>query len=132
MLTNPGVEGHYGGGILQWGNSSGKASAHVDEQYIDFSDITKDQKDRFPVSSLTYYKTDFGADAFEDEDREMRILFYDHYTLGDKDFGTVMKIQIYVGEDVHLNYQIGETWFSEIGSAPDGWAADMRSFVRAD
>lgn len=64
-----------------------------------FSDLTKDPKDCFPASALTYYKTDFGADAFEDEDRGMRIIFYDHYTLYDdsEGYGMLMRLLLYVG-----------------------------------
>ena len=127
-------EGTYAGGVLSWNISNPKVCIHVNEQYIDFSDLTKDQKDRFPVSSLTYSKTDFGADAFEDEDREIRILFYDNYSPNNyKDYGTVMKIQIYVGEGVSIiDYIVENVPIANIIAASDGWATDRRSFVRVD
>lgn len=131
LLNDLEIDGYYAGGLMQWRNSGGnKNYVHVNEQYIDFSDITKDQKDCFPVSALTYYKTDSGADAFVDEDREMRIVFYDRYPI--KDIENVMKIQLYVGEDTEVIKELYGMSFGEIHAAPDGWAADMRSFVKID
>ena len=125
-------EGFYNGHILSLENSKGRV--HVDEQYIDFSEVTKDQKDCFPVSELTYYETEYGADAFESEDRELRILFYKHYKPGETDYGEIIRIQAYVGMVEPETYYIGETPFAKGPSGgSDGWAVDNYiAFVRWD
>lgn len=133
LLHNYSNEGYYHGHILNIQNSKGRV--HVNEEYIDFSDVTKDQKDRFPVSSLDYYETEYGGIAFEDPDSEIRIVFYEHFRTseGGQDYGQVMKIQANVGDvEPQITY-IGNTPFAQSHSGgPDGWAADSYSFVRID
>ena len=133
LLHNFDNEGYFAGHILPWKSSSGKVYVHVNEEYIDFSDLTKDPKDCFLVSALTYYKTDFGADAFEDKDREIRIIFYDHFVLS-QDYGKVMNIQACVGMDTPAVHG-DEALYGYRGPfrADDGWAADGSvSFVKMD
>lgn len=138
FLNNSEIEGLYNGYLLTHGNSKGRV--HVDEQYIDFSDYTKDQKDRFPVSALKYYETEYGADAFEDENSGVRIVFYEHFRTydGSEDYGEVLKIQAYVGmEEPEVNYiDAGNGEKIPMGfkghyPGPDGWAVDISvAFVK--
>ena len=141
LLNNFENEGYYNGYILSHKNSKGRI--HVNEEYIDFSDFTKDQKDRFPLSALIYEDTGFGADAFVDKDRGIRILFYKHFKTyeGSEDYGEVMKIQAYVGvgqevESVYSTTSDGtKVWAGVEGhqAAPDGWAVETSAcFVKLD
>lgn len=140
LLHNFSNEGQYNGYILSWENNEG--IVHIDEEYIDFSDVTKNQKDRYPVSSLSYYETDYGAEAFEDKDSGIRFIFYQHFCTydGGEDYGEVMNIQAYVGtEEPEINYMTGTNGeqipmgFKGHSPGPDGWAADIGgSFVRLD
>lgn len=130
-LFNYDNEGYYNGDIFQMDNIRGLV--HVNEEYIDFSNLTKNQKDRFPVSALEYSKTDYGADAFTDQNSQIRFVFYDHFHTyeGSEDYGEIMHIQAYVGnEDPEITY-IGDTPFAASHSpGPDGWAADDKSYTR--
>ncbi|MCI9502500.1 MAG: zinc ribbon domain-containing protein [Hungatella sp.] len=118
------TEGYYHGHILSIDTLKGVV--YVDEQYIDFSGITKNQKDRFPVSDLIYYESEYGADVFEDPDSERRILFYKHFKAdGNTDYGEMMRIQAYVGMVELETAAFGNTSIAAShNSAPDGWAAD--------
>lgn len=140
LLHNFDNEGQYNGYIFSWENNKG--IVRIDEQYIDFSDVTKNQKDRYPVSSLTYYETDYGAEAFEDKDSGIRFIFYQHFHTydGSEDYGKVMNIQAYVGtEEPEINYMTGTNGekipvgFTGHFPGPDGWAVDIvGSFVPLD
>lgn len=127
----PEHEGYYHGHILTMGNSNGEV--HVNEQYIDFSDFTKDQKDCIPVSALTYYESAYGADVFEDTDSGRRILFYKHFKVS-QDYGEMMRVEAYVGSvEPEITY-VGDTPFAANHQPDsDGWAADVNiAFVRVD
>ena len=132
-LFNYANEGYYNGDILQMKN--GRGLVHVNEEYIDFSDLTKNPKDRFPVSALEYSVTDYGADAFTDPNSQIRFLFYDHYKTSDdgEDYGEILHIQAYVGNiEPEIEY-IGDTPFTvSHDPGPDGWAADDKSYTRLD
>ncbi len=133
VLFNYSNEGYYNGDILQMNNPRGLV--HVDEEYIDFSNLTKNQKDRFPVSALEYSVTDYGADAFTDTNNQIRFIFYDHYKTSDdgEDYGEILHIQAYVGHDEPEITYIGDTPFAASHSpGPDGWAADDRSYTRLE
>lgn len=124
-------EGYYNGDIFQMENIRGLV--HVNEEYIDFSNLTKNQKDRFPVSALEYSLTDYGADAFTDTNSQIRFIFYDHYKTHDEgeDYGEILHIQAYVGHDDPEIAYIGDTPFTVSHSpGPDGWAADDKSYTR--
>lgn len=138
LLHNFDNEGQYQGHIFDWQNNTGWV--HINEQYIDFTDLTKNQKDRYPVANMKYYVTDYGAEAFEDPDTGIRFIFYSHFHTYEEsqDYGEVMNIQAYVGtEEPDINY-----WSMPDGSqipmgftghypGPDGWAVEISgSFVR--
>lgn len=140
-LHNWDIEGQYKGHILIMENV--QARIHVNNEYIDLSGVTKNQKDRFPVSALSYYQTEYGADAFEDENSGIRIVFYDHFTCydGGEDFGNVMQVQAYVGtekpETLYIDPGDGSDpipmGFDGHYPGPDGWASDMSAtFVKTD
>lgn len=132
-LFNYDNEGYYNGDILQMENIRGLV--HVDEEYIDFSNLTKNEKDRFPVSALEYSVTDYGAEAFTDTNSQIRFVFYDHYQTydGSDDYGEILHIQAYVGHvDPEITY-IGDAPIAASHMpAPDGWAADDKSYTRLE
>ena len=133
ILSNYDNEGYYSGDILRIEHLRGLI--HVDEEYIDFSNLTKNQKDRFPVSALEYSVTDYGADAFTDTNNQIRFVFYDHFKTydGSEDYGEILHIQAYVGHDDPEIIYIGNTPLAASHSpAPDGWAVDDESFTRLE
>ena len=126
-------EGYYNGEIFQMDNIRGLV--HVTEEYIDFSNLTKNEKDRFPVSSLEYSATDYGAEIFTDPNSQIRFVFYDHHKTSENgtDYGVIMHIQAYVGHDEAEVTYIGDTPIATSHSpAPDGWAADDKSYTKLE
>lgn len=119
-------EGYYYGHIFLIDNFGG--IVHVTEDGIDFTDAIQDEKFNFPISSLTYSKTAMGADAFEVEDRDLRIIFYSQYNPYEnkESFGDVIRMSAYVGT---------ESAGGAAGHVPDadGWATDIfEAFIRLE
>ena len=121
------AEGFYYGYLTDVKNAKGRV--HVTEDGIDFTEVTKDERFNFPIEALTYTKSAAGGDAFEVEDRDLRIVFFDNY-IPDKsadNFGQVMRVQAYVGVFDYDPQEVGHH------PDPDGWATEVyHGYVRPD